>query len=199
MQRREFLVHGATGVLIGCSPALSVAPASPRSKPEARAPIRGVCFDLFTLFDPRSVVEVARAISPERAVALCEAWRVRQFEYAPLRVAAGRYVDFRVVTKDALEYAARSQAVHLTDAQREELVDAYSRLEPWPDARATLLAFRSAGLRLSPLANYSPRMLSRLLENSGFAELFDAQISTDAARTFKPDPRAYAQIGRAHV
>lgn len=196
MQRREFLLGGACSALIGCSPtAPAVSSANAGSSPtqgHARAPIRGICFDLFTLFDPRGVIDVARTIAPERAVALCEAWRVRQFEYAPLRVAANQYVDFGVVTRDALEYAARAQGVGLTDAQREELVAAYSRLEPWPDARASLLAFRRAGLRLTPLANYSPRMLSSLLEHAGFTDLFDAQISTDVARTFKPDPRAYA-------
>jgi 2-haloacid dehalogenase len=75
---------------------------------------------------------------------------------------------------------------------RRTLVDAYTRLTPWPDARETLLAFRRAGIRLAPLANYSPAMLAQLLSNAGFSELFEEQISTDPARTFKPDPRAYA-------
>jgi 2-haloacid dehalogenase len=35
-------------------------------------------------------------------------------------------------------------------------------------------------------------MISGLLEHAGLSELFDAQISTHVARTFKPDPRAYA-------
>jgi 2-haloacid dehalogenase len=35
-------------------------------------------------------------------------------------------------------------------------------------------------------------MLQTLLDNAGLSELFDAKISTDAAKTFKPDPRAYA-------
>lgn len=198
MQRRQFLFSGACGALVSCAPsgggrARPAEPARPEpSPPQARAPIRGICFDLFTLFDPRSVVEAARSVAGERAPALCEAWRVRQFEYAPLRVAAGKYVDFRVVTGDALDYAARTHRLRLEPAQREDLIDAYSRLEPWPDARATLLDFRRAGLRLTPLANYSPRMLSQLLAHARFADLFDAQISTDAARTFKPDPRAYA-------
>jgi 2-haloacid dehalogenase len=47
-------------------------------------------------------------------------------------------------------------------------------------------------LRLAPLANYAPSMLDALLERAGLGEVFEARISTDAARTFKPDPRAYA-------
>ncbi|MEO8180972.1 MAG: haloacid dehalogenase type II [Deltaproteobacteria bacterium] len=199
MHRHEFLTlllsagGSASLGLAACAAPLasSAAPLAP-APTGARRAIRGICFDLFTLFDPRSVVVVARTIVPEQAAELCEAWRSRQFEYAWLRVAAGQYVDFRTVTAEALEYAARAHRVSLTAAQRETLVDAYSQLEPWPDTRATLSAWKRAGLRLAPLANYSPPMLSRLIEQAGLSELFDAQISTHVARTFKPDPRAYA-------
>jgi 2-haloacid dehalogenase len=204
MHRHDFLrlvisagSAAASGAALGlgaCAAPLAVtgaaAPPS-RAAPGPRAPIRGICFDLFTLFDPRSVVTTARRIVPERAVELCEAWRSRQFEYAWLRVAAGQYQDFRAVTAQALLYAARTLKLELSAAERETLVDAYSQLEPWPDTRAALLAWKRAGLRLAPLANYSPSMISGLLAHAGLSELFDAQISTDVARTFKPDPRAY--------
>ena len=160
--------------------------------PAQRARIRAICFDLFTLFDPRSVVEIARTFVPGHAVELCEAWRVRQFEYSWIRVASSQYADFHAVTADALAYAAKAQKVELSAAARRTLVDAYSRLAPWPDTRAALLAWKQAGLRLAPLSNYTPAMLAQLLANAGLTELFDAQISTDPARTFKPDPRAYA-------
>jgi hypothetical protein len=47
-------------------------------------------------------------------------------------------------------------------------------------------------LRLAPLANFAPHMIERLLGRVELTRSFDALISTDAARTFKPDPRAYA-------
>lgn len=162
------------------------------SKRRDRVEIRAICFDLFTLFDPRSVVQVAGGMVGEGAAELCEAWRLRQFEYAWLRAAAGTYVSFREVTRHALDYAARARGLALSKAARETLVGAYSRLEVWPDTRAALAAWRAAGLRLAPLANYSPDMLEPLIEQGGLSDAFDALISTDAARTFKPDPRAYA-------
>ena len=51
---------------------------------------------------------------------------------------------------------------------------------------------RRAGLRLATLANFTPAMIENLLANAGLRPLFDALISSDRARTFKPDPRAYA-------
>ena len=181
MKRRELLW------LAGVSACAGRGVVAPRS-----ARVRGLCFDLFTLFDPRGVVRVAREVFGERAVELCDAWRSRQFEYGFLRAAAGQYVNFRKVTADALTFAARARGVEVTFAQRERLVDAYSTLDLWPDARERLAAFKQRGLSLAPLANYSPDMLERLIDNAGLRESFDTLISTDAARTFKPDPRAYA-------
>jgi 2-haloacid dehalogenase len=201
MQRRQFSalligVGGAAAGLHGCAPCSTpgalIRAERPARAARARVPIRAICFDLFTLFDPRSVVEAARAVAPEQAVELCEAWRTRQFEYAWLRATAGQYTDFADVTRDALEYAARARGIHLSVNARESLVAAYSKLEPWPDTRSALTAWKSAGLRLAPLANYSPGMLAPLIEHGGLAGMFDALISTDAARTYKPDPRAYA-------
>jgi 2-haloacid dehalogenase len=154
--------------------------------------VRAICFDLFTLFDPRSVVDVAERMFPGRGKALCDAWNVRQFQYSWLRAAARRYVDFEKVTAEALHYAAAGQKLLLTDDTRNGLVGAYSELEPWPDTREYLATFRKAGLRLAPLANFAPHMIERLLGRVELTRSFDALISTDAARTFKPDPRAYA-------
>ena len=160
--------------------------------PTQHLKIRAICFDLFTIFDPRSVVAVAKSVVPEHAAELCETWRTRQFEYSWLRVASGRYADFRSVTEDALLYAAKTQKLELSAADRRTLIDAYSRLEPWPDTRPALSAWKQAGIRLAPLSNYAPPMLDALLANAGLSELFDAHISTHPARSFKPDPRAYA-------
>lgn len=198
MRRNDFLglllgagVASVTGCATGTASS-SHTMAGSLHRTVARRRIRAICFDLFTLFDPRSVVQVAQTIVPERAAELCEAWRTRQFQYSWLRATGGQYQDFRAVTLEALLYAERAQQLALSAAQRETLVEAYSRLQPWPDTRATLERFRGDGLRLATLANYSPRMISGLLQHSGLSALFDAQISTDAARTFKPDPRAYA-------
>jgi 2-haloacid dehalogenase len=196
MSRRNFLQLlpslGVSSLLGGCARSAPLAAASGPAGLGQRRKLKAICFDLFTLFDPRSVVQVATSVVGERAPELCEAWRVRQFEYSWLRVAAEQYADFHVVTDEALLYAAKARGLTLSSAQRATLVDAYSQLAPWPDARASLAAWRGQGLRLAPLANYAPAMLERLLAQAGFAEFFETQISTDAAKTFKPSPRAYA-------
>src|SRR5688572_31440966 len=145
MRRRHFAsVLLDAGLSLGAGLAACAPPppaaSSARARPRAarRCRIRGICFDLFTLFDPRGVDAAARALLPEGANELCETWRSRQFQYSWLRAVAGQYRDFRAVTREALDYAVRARGVTLSEAARESLVDAYSRLEPWPDTRAAL-------------------------------------------------------------
>jgi 2-haloacid dehalogenase len=203
MFRRDLLRWLSTATLAGVGPACTApltAPLAPstqkpsgqqlRSLPARK--VRAICFDLFTLFDPRSVVEVVREVVPNRSPEFAEAWRNRQFQYAFLRAAGANYQDFERVTEAALAYTEAAHGLSLTFAARRRLLDAYSELEPWPDTRASLLAFREAGLRLAPLANYSPSMLERLLDHASLRENFETLLSTDLVRTFKPDPRAYA-------
>ena len=82
--------------------------------------------------------------------------------------------------------------VTLSPDARRTLVGEYERLAPWPDAPSALQAMKSAGLRLAPLSNFTATTIETLLANAGLRPMFDDVISTDAAKTFKPDPRAYA-------
>jgi len=184
MRRRDFL-----RLVSAAAVTTAATPLHPHPKPRI---IRAICFDLFTIFDPRSVVALAQTIVPEGAAELCEAWRARQFEYSWLRVAARRYTDFRTITYDSLVYAEQSRKLTLPESARQKLVDAYSELEPWPDTRGALAAWKREGIRLAPLSNYSPPMLEQLVSNAKLRDAFDLLISSDRARTFKPDPRAYA-------
>jgi 2-haloacid dehalogenase len=143
------------------------------------------------LFDPRGIDRRVTAVLGEHAE-LATTWKTRLFEYCWIRAASGRYADFERLVADSLAYACGAHAVAITDAARAQLVAAFTELSPWPDAAAALHELRASGLRLAPLANYTPRMIEKLLAGAGLRQAFDAVISSDQARTFKPDPRAYA-------
>jgi 2-haloacid dehalogenase len=157
----------------------------------ARPRFKAVAFDYFVLFDPNSVVPAVEQTFPGKGRELTQLWRTRQFEYTWLRSITGRYVDFFAVTEDALVYAANAMKLELTAERRQRLLNAYLHLTPWPDAADTLRQLRSTGVRVIALANFSPNMLHANAENAGLTDLFDALVSTDANRRYKPDPRAY--------
>jgi 2-haloacid dehalogenase len=157
----------------------------------AAAEIEVVLFDAFPVFDPRPIFESLDAIAPGRGKALGDLWRTRQFEYAWLRTVGGEYQDFWKVTRDALVYSAEALDINLTPQQAGEIMNGYLNVKAWPDAPAALEALKAQGLRLAFLSNFTPRMLQAAIESAGLAGTFDQVLSTDAIRTFKPDPRAY--------
>lgn len=190
MARRDFLKVASTAVAGAFLGACAPRPSAPSAGRERKA--RAIAFDIFTIFDPRSVIRAAEQVLPAGAAELCASLRTRQFEYSWLLAAADRYADFATVTDEALVYAARDRGVVLSEEQRRLIVGAYSTLEPWPDTREQLFAWKRAGLRLAPLSNYSGAMLEQLVRRADLAGAFDMLISTEAGRTFKPSPRAYA-------
>lgn len=165
---------------------------SPRREEEPARKIRAIAFDAFPIIDPTPVATRVQAMFPSRADALLNAWRTRQFEYAWLRTLGGTYADFWQTTRDALEFAAASLGVPLTDASRDELMQTYRELKVWPDVRGALDVLHQAGIRMAFLSNFTAAMLDAAVQNSGLEGLFEAHLTTDRVRAFKPDPRAYS-------
>ena len=197
LDRREF-VHRVAGALGMTAAALM--PSSTSVLPRhtgvvaRRAGIRAILFDAFPVFDPRSVEATVEAELPGRSAALTTAWRTRQFEYSWLRTAAQDYADFWQCTADALRFAASSLHIELDATQFDRLMRAYLTLQPWPDAPAALRALRQDGLRLGFLSNFTPAMLDAAIDGNHLHGVFEHVLSTDRARTYKPDPRA-CQLG----
>lgn len=191
--RRDFLTLMASGA---AAPLVNLRPHTPTSSSRAASsrPAKAVLFDAFPIFDPRPVFALAEALCPGQGAELSALWRTRQFEYTWLRIASGQYRDFWKVTGDALDFAAQSLKIELGDARRTRLMQAYLALDVYPDVRPALRALKDAGVRLAFLSNLTPAMLDAGITRASLGTFFDAVISTDAAHTYKPDPRAY-QLG----
>ena len=159
-----------------------------RSQPKA------IAFDAFPVFDPRSVSALAEQLFPGKGAELSDEWRTRQFEYTWLRVTAKHYADFWQVTGDALEFAARKLNLELRQQERDQLMNSYLELKLWPDAVLALSSLKKSGFRLAFLSNLTPRMLNVNIKHAGLTGLFEQVLSTDQAKTYKPDPSAY-QLG----
>jgi 2-haloacid dehalogenase len=163
----------------------------------AGRPVEAIGFDAFTIFDPRSVVPAVEAGFPGKGAELSAAWRTRQFEYCWLRTLSGSYADFWQITGDALDTTFEAAKLELPAVARAKLMDAYLRLDLWPDSAAALKAMAGAGIRLAYLSNMTAAMLEANTKNAGLSGLFEAMLSTDAVRAYKPDPRAYAMAETA--
>jgi len=159
-----------------------------------RARIKAIAFDAFPIFDPRPIFALAEELFPGKGTELSNVWRTRQFEYTWLRSMSHHYVDFWKVTEEALVFAAKTAQVELTAEKRARLMQGYLELKPWPEVVSVLQAFKTAGLRMAFLSNFTPAMLQSGIKNAGLEGMFEHVLSTDRVKTYKPDPRAY-QMG----
>jgi 2-haloacid dehalogenase len=189
LSRRTFLSLAASGVA-------TRAFAAPRGRasetPKGVLGLKAVAFDAFAVFSPALLASRTEALFPGQGATLVEEWRLRQFEYAWLRLLSRHYADFWQVTQDALVFAARKLRLELDAAQRDALMTALLELGPWPDVAPALGALTRSGLRLAFLSNFTAHMLEANIRGAALGVPFDGVFSTDQAKTYKPDPLAYA-------
>lgn len=196
-KRRHFLSLALGGMAAFSAVRRAVAsPLRGATKSEAR-PIRALAFDGFTIFDPRAVTAAVVSAVPDRGAALAAAWTNKLFALSWLETAAGRYSGFGRLADAALDFSAQAMGIALTPAIRRDLVAVFGQLPAWPDAAAALERWRSAGIRLAFLSNLEAEVLIANTRRNGLGGLFEAPLSTDRVRAFKPSPCAYA-MGPAH-
>jgi 2-haloacid dehalogenase len=154
-------------------------------------------FDAYgTLFDVHSIVaRLADAVGPD-ARRISELWRQKQLEYTWTRSLMRRYVDFWQVTEEALDYALASFDSR-DSAVRQALLDAYQKLDAYPDVREALHGYRCLGLRVAVFSNASLAMLNAALSAAGLDDLVDIVYSVHALEVFKPDVQVYTAAAQA--
>jgi 2-haloacid dehalogenase len=152
--------------------------------------IQALAFDAYgTLFDVHSVISTCNQVFPDKGPALSQLWRAKQLEYTWLRSLMSRYEDFWQVTESALMFACRSLGLSCPPATRHKLMDAYLRLDPYPEVRQALESL--SRYKLAILSNGSPRMLAAVVDSAGLRGVFANVISVDEVKIFKPSPRVY--------
>ncbi len=151
-------------------------------------------FDAYgTLFDVHAAIARHRAAAGPEAERCSEIWRTKQLEYTWTLTLAGRYVDFWALTERALDYAL-ARVPSVDRSLRPQLLDAYLKLDAFAGAAATLADLKKRGSRLAILSNGSPPMLAAAVDAAGMGELFDAVLSVDSVRAYKPRPEVYALV-----
>jgi 2-haloacid dehalogenase len=154
--------------------------------------IRAVAFDVFgTLVDWRTTVAEAFLASgvqgePEE---LAVDWRNRLWPVLG-EVNEGRrpWANFDELHLGTLGELLSERELDLAEDGRRKLVQAWHRLEPWPDVRDGLGELR----RRRPVIALSNGHVALLVELARHGDLrFDCLVSAELARVYKPDPEIY--------
>ena len=153
--------------------------------------VRHVVLDAYgTLFDVHSAASRYQVRLGDHAQAVSKMWRTKQLEYTWLRSLMQCYVDFWIVTQDALDYALDSEGID-DNSLRKDLLMAYHDLACYPEVPDTLSKLKQMGLGTAILSNGSRKMLEAGVRNSKLGEVLDSIISVDSIEIFKPSPKVY--------
>lgn len=155
--------------------------------------IRALVFDVFgTLVDWRSGVarEAERLIPGLDGGAFADAWRARyQPSMEPVRSGARPYVDLDVLHAESLPgVVAQFGLAPLPAPVAAELVQAWHRLDAWPEVPAAMVRLAGCHL-LAPASNAHVRLAVDLARRNRMP--FDAILGGGYSRTYKPMPAVY--------
>jgi 2-haloacid dehalogenase len=152
--------------------------------------IKALTFDAYgTVFDVHSVVTLAEEMFPGKGKELSQLWRSKQIEYMFLRTIMGRYIPHDQNTEAGLKYSMKYLKLPGGESERKALMAAYEKLSPFDDARQTLP--KLSGIKKAILSVGTQSLLSNLVSNAGIASQFDALLSVDEVKVYKPHPRTY--------
>ena len=152
--------------------------------------IKAIIFDAYgTLFDVNSAAEKCKSKIGDKWESFANYWRKTQLEYTWLRSLMGRHKDFWQITEDSLDKSI--QAFNIDKAMKNELLDLYRILSPYPEVKETLKKLKEKKYKLAILSNGTPSLLNELVKSNKLDNLFDDLFSIEEVGIYKPDSKVY--------
>ena len=152
--------------------------------------IKAIIFDAYgTLFDVNSAAEKCRSKIGDKWESFANYWRKTQLEYTWLRSLMGRHKDFWQITEDSLDKSM--QAFNINKGMKNELLDLYKILSPYPEVKDTLEKLKEKRYKLAILSNGTPALLKELVNSNGLQNLFDDIFSIEEVKIYKPSSKVY--------
>lgn len=157
-----------------------------------------LAFDVYgTLIDTSGVYNTLKTIIQKDTRSFMEVWRNKQLEYSFRRGLMNAFVDFSVVTREALEYCCLLFNRKLNAQQVQTLMDAYKVLPAFDDVTTTLKDLQQQDYSKYAFSNGSAHAVSKLLENANITNLFDGVVSVEKTKMFKPNPIVYKHFNKS--
>ena len=101
----------------------------------------------------------------------------------------GKHKDFRQITEDSLEKSMK--AFQIESKMKNELLDLYKILSPYPEVKETLEKIREKKYKLAILSNGTTSLLNELVKSNNLQNLFDDIFSVEEVGIFKPSSKVY--------
>jgi len=156
------------------------------------SPFRLITFDVYTaLFDVEGSLAPVAGTWVENPLEFVRAWRAKQLELALISNSLDRgRLPFETLTRRALDITLARARLDAPHGLRQNLVQAWDELRPWPEAGEVLMEVKARGYRMALLSNGDEAQLRTLAAR--FSVSFDYVFSAEGAGHYKPHPSVYA-------
>ena len=152
--------------------------------------VKLIVFDAYgTLFDVNSAAEKCKSKIGDKWENFANYWRKTQLEYTWLRSLMDRHKDFWQITEDSL--AKSMKAFNINSEMKNELLDLYKVLSPYPEVKETLKKLKEKKYKLAILSNGTPSLLNELVKSNSLNNLFDDIFSIEEVKIYKPSSMVY--------
>ncbi len=101
------------------------------------------------------------------------------------------YHDFLSIANATLDMASVNFGVHLNPTLKKDALSTIKKLKAYSDVIEGLHMLKEAGFRLATLTNSPPSTLSAQLESAGIKHYFEATLSIDQVKKYKPAQESY--------
>ena len=152
--------------------------------------IKAIIFDAYgTLFDVNSAAEKCKSKIGDKWESFANYWRKTQLEYTWLRSLMDRHKDFWQITEDSLDKSMKAFKIDIE--MKNELLDLYKVLSPYPEVKDTLKKLKEKKYKLAIISNGIPSLLNELVESNKLKDLFDDIFSIEQVKIYKPSSKVY--------
>ena len=154
------------------------------------------------VFDANETLLDLGALDPHFAAAYGDpharaTWFTQLLQLFLTATVTGEYQPFDVLGDAALDVVATQRGVELTKGDRAAIHAALLALPAHPDVRPALERLAAAKLRLAVLTNSTERSAKAQMQHAGLAHYFEAVLSADTVKRYKPAREAYAHAADA--
>lgn len=148
------------------------------------------------LFDVNETLLDMSALDPQferifGKASLRESWFQELKESWLVALVTNQFTPFADLARAALRMTAEKEGVALTREGEDTVVSGMKELPPHPECSKALHRLRDAGFSLAALTNSGPAAAQAQLDHAGLADNFEAIMSAEEVKRFKPASEPY--------
>ncbi len=123
-------------------------------------------------------------------------WFGMLLQYSLVDNCTGVHHDFSTIANATLDMAAKALEKEIDADEKKEVLASIKKLAAYSDVEEGLKLLKDAGYRLATLTNSPMQTLTAQLEHAGLKSYFEATLSIDAIKKYKPALESYQYVAQ---